>query len=279
VSVLKWARQYCARMAKIAVVCVAGVLSAQSGARSVHLKYSAPPSTVFYNEVTVEKSAPGSYFMACGFRQGYFGIQDLGPGRRKVVIFSVWDTAAANGQTRVPASKRVQVIYKGENVVVRRFGGEGTGEQSFFDYDWRIGGVYKFRVAATVEGDQTSFAAWFFINETGAWKHLVTFRAIAGGSALRDLYSFIEDFRRDTKSLREPRAARFGNGWARGTNGAWAPLAEARFTVDPTPAGNIDAGVREGDFYLATGGDTANHTAIDSTIRRPQSRQLPPEWQ
>jgi hypothetical protein len=32
---------------------------------------------VFYNELTVERSTPGSYFMACGFTGGYLGIQDL----------------------------------------------------------------------------------------------------------------------------------------------------------------------------------------------------------
>ena len=59
-------------------------------ARSVHLGYPAPEAAVFYNELTVEQSVPGSYFMACGFSHGYFGIQELGDGK-KVVIFSVWD--------------------------------------------------------------------------------------------------------------------------------------------------------------------------------------------
>ena len=42
-------------------------------ARSVHLGYPASEAAVFYNEMTIEKSVPGSYFMACGFRHGYFG--------------------------------------------------------------------------------------------------------------------------------------------------------------------------------------------------------------
>ena len=57
-------------------------------ARSVHLGYVAADAAVFYNEMTVEKSVPGSYFMACGFSRGYFGIQELG-NVKKVVIFSV----------------------------------------------------------------------------------------------------------------------------------------------------------------------------------------------
>ena len=46
--------------------------------RSVHLFYPAPDSIAFYNEVTVEKSEPGTYFMVNGFSMGYFGIQDHG---------------------------------------------------------------------------------------------------------------------------------------------------------------------------------------------------------
>ena len=53
----------------------------------------APEADAFYNELTVERSVPGSYFMACGFRHGYFGIQEL-PRGRKVVLFSVWDPTA-----------------------------------------------------------------------------------------------------------------------------------------------------------------------------------------
>src|SRR5262249_46367966 len=40
--------------------------------RSVHLGYPAPEGTAFYNEVTVEASAPGTYFMVCGWSKGYF---------------------------------------------------------------------------------------------------------------------------------------------------------------------------------------------------------------
>jgi Domain of unknown function (DUF5077) len=44
-------------------------------ARSVHLGYRAPEGSFFYNEMVVEQSVNGSYFMACGWNTGYFGIQ------------------------------------------------------------------------------------------------------------------------------------------------------------------------------------------------------------
>jgi len=64
---------------KLALLCITSVLCTQSwaksrGATSVHLAYPSRPSTVFYNELTVDVSAPGAYFMVCGFRQGYFCI-------------------------------------------------------------------------------------------------------------------------------------------------------------------------------------------------------------
>src|SRR5690242_5924211 len=63
--------------------------------RSVHLRYPAPEGVAFYTEMTVEKSADGTYFMAAGWSKGYFGIQELADGK-KLVLFSVWDPAAGN---------------------------------------------------------------------------------------------------------------------------------------------------------------------------------------
>ena len=254
------------------------VLAAQApnAARSVHLRYQAPAATVFYNELTIEESVPGSYFMACGFRQGYFGIQQLSGNRPKVVLFSVWDPGAQNDPRSVPQDRQVEVLYHADDVTVRRFGGEGTGGQSFFNYDWKPGQTYRFMVQAIVEKEKTAFAAYFFLNETGAWKHLVTFRTATSGAALTGYYSFIEDFRRDGKSFHERRRARFGSGWVRTLDGNWQPLTTARFTGDATPVDNIDAGLAGTDFYLATGGDTQKHTELQAEITRPVSDHAPP---
>ena len=50
-------------------------------ARSVHLNYTAGEGDLFYNEVTVGQSTPGSYFMACGWNTGYFGFVVIEDGR------------------------------------------------------------------------------------------------------------------------------------------------------------------------------------------------------
>src|SRR4051812_23388017 len=59
--------------------------------RSVHLSYPGARGVAFYNEITVDRSAPGTYFMVCGWDKGYFGLQELGRGQ-KLLIFSVWDS-------------------------------------------------------------------------------------------------------------------------------------------------------------------------------------------
>lgn len=239
--------------------------------RSVHLFYSAPEGVAFYNEVTVGQSAAGTYFMACGFDLGYFGIQQSAIGK-KVVIFSVWDPGKQSDPKQVEQDKQVKALYHGEGVRVGRFGNEGTGGQSFFDYDWSPGKTYRFFLMARPAGDRTAFAAFFYLPEKKAWKHLATFSTISQGRGLRGYYSFIEDFRRNGVSATEARRARFGNGWIRSKDGQWVALTRARFTADRNPALNIDAGVAGDCFFLATGGKTQNRsTPLGKMIDRPPS--------
>jgi hypothetical protein len=225
--------------------------------RSVHLFFPAPEGVAFYNEVTVGQSAAGTYFMACGFEE---------------VLFSVWDPGKQSDPNQVEKDKQVKTLYHGEGVRVGRFGNEGTGGQSFFDYDWNAGKTYRFFVMARPAGDRTAFAAFFYLPEKTAWKHLVTFSTISQGRGLRGYYSFIEDFRRNGVSATEARRARFGNGWIRSKDEQWVALTRARFTAEGNPALNIDAGVAGDCFFLATGGKTQNRsTPLGKMINRPPS--------
>jgi hypothetical protein len=245
--------------------------------RSVHLGYPAPRGTAFYNEVRVEQSAPGTYFMVCGWRGGYFGMQELYNGK-KVVLFSVWDSYKGNDPKSVPEEHRVRMLYKDEKVRTNRFGGEGTGGQSFFDYDWRTNETYRFFVTARTNAQRTEYSGYFFVPEDKAWKHLVTFSTITGGRLLTDGYSFIEDFKRDKVSTTRPRRAVFGNGWVQSTKGEWLPLNRATFTADTNPATNIDAGQEGPSFFLITGGNTTNATTkLNSTITAGTAAEKPPQ--
>src|SRR6218665_1783451 len=68
--------------------------------RSVHLAYPGGAGDAFYNEIRVEKSAPGTYFCVCGFSSGYYGIQQLANGKR-LLIFSIWDPGNQNDPNKV----------------------------------------------------------------------------------------------------------------------------------------------------------------------------------
>jgi len=250
-------------------------------ARSVHLKYAAADGDLFYNEVTVEQSTPGSYFMACGWNTGYFGMQELRSPTNKVVIFSVWDPAKGDDASKVPLEERVEVLHEGAGAKVTRFGGEGTGGKCMWPYLWETNETCRFVVRASVEGEKTSYEGWFFDNRAKAWKHLVTFRTRTGGKPLRGLYSFIEDFRRDGRSVTEVRRARFGNGWLRSTKGAWTSLSRASFTASGAEwesKENIDAGIFAGRFYLATGGNLTRSRELGEWMDLPRVRSAqPPE--
>lgn len=257
----------------ISLLCTALAQAVPRGlaCRMVHLWYRADPSVAFYNEVSAEKSAPGTYFAVCGWSRGYFGMQELSDGR-KVVIFSVWDPAAGDDPAAVPLKKQVKMLYKDPQVRAGRFGNEGTGGQSFFDYDWKPQTTYRFFVTARAEGpDRTAYSGHFYLPEKRAWKHLVTFSTLTPkGELLQGHYSFVEDFRRNQVSVTQARRATFGNGWIESATGAWVALGKAKFNADPGSSRNIDAGPAGSGFFLATGGDTVNATArLLETMTRP----------
>ena len=244
--------------------------------RSVHLHYPAPEGDAFFNEVKVEKSAEGTYFCVCGFSKGYYGIQELGNGK-KLLIFSVWDPGSQNDPKKVKEDDRVKLTHKDPAVRVGRFGNEGTGGQSFLDYDWKIGETYRFLVKAKADGpNRTEFAGWFWHPEKKEWMHLVSFSTLTK-DRLKGCYSFVEDFRRNKISATKTRVAEFGGGWVHGVDGEWHELTKARFTGDSNPVVNIDAGLVGGRFFLKTGGDIANvGTKLNASMTRPASGAMPP---
>lgn len=237
--------------------------------RSVHLGYPASEGTAFYNEIKVEKSADGTYFMVCGWSKGYYGIQELANGK-KLLIFSVWDPGNQNDPKSVKDDQRVKLLHQDKDVRVGRFGNEGTGGQSFFDYDWKVGETYRFMVSASPEGEsRTAYTGWFFHPEKKEWKKLIKFSTITKGTLLTGYYSFIEDFRRNKISATKEREAIFGNGWVFTKDKKWMALEKARFTADANPVLNINAKVVGDRFYLGTGGTIEDK---DTKLRELMSR-------
>jgi len=137
----------------------------QRGAPSVHLTYTEPKDAQiewFYNEVTVRKAPVWSYYEACGFTRGYFGIQVNSPTERRI-IFSVWDSSAEKDErANVAAQDRVQLLAKGPSVFAGDFGHEGTGGHSHLVYPWKTGKTYRFLLHAHLLDKATIYTAYFF---------------------------------------------------------------------------------------------------------------------
>lgn len=232
-------------------------------AASVHLFYPIPDSIKvlsFYNEITIPENSDAlhSYFMACGFARGYFGMQVNSPTERRV-IFSVWDAGKeAIDRNKVAPENKVQLMAKGENVFADGFGNEGTGGHSHWVYDWKPGATYRFLVTAAIDSAAatTSYAGYFFVPELQKWKLIACFKAPKDVRPLRSLYSFVENFEGNNGQLY--RKAFFGDQWIRKDNGDWKELTRSTFSYDATgKAGDrIDygGGIDSNRFFLWNGG-------------------------
>ncbi len=253
-------------------------------AASVHLLYPLPDSLKvisFYNEITVPKDADilHSYYMACGFARGYFGIQVNSESERRV-IFSVWDAGMeAIDRKKVADENKVQLIAKGEDVFADGFGNEGTGGHSHWIFNWKTGETYKFLVTATIDSasNSTTYTGYFFIPKIQKWKLIAAFKAPKDGKPLRKLYSFVENFQGVNGQLH--RKAHFGNQWIRKENGEWKEITAAAFSYDATgKAGDrIDygAGMEDNKFYLWNGGFKSANAQFNDVFNRMATGEKP----
>lgn len=259
--------------------CWSGVLRADErlkgiACRSVHLGYPQATGVAFYNTCRPITSAPGTYFCVCGWDAGYYGIQELGNGN-KLALFSIWDSEK-NDPNAAPEAERVRTEHVDPRVRVKRFGGEGSGGQSFFPLKWELNDTCRFIVSMSHNEGRAHYTNWIFEPEAGKWTKLVTFSVPSKRTQMRGLYSFVEDFQRDRKSASLTRRAQFGPAAVRSAEGAWQALRQAKFTGDANPVLNIDSQVVENRFELATGGEITNeHNPLNQVMTLPESTLTP----
>ena len=244
------------------VVCVTSDFSSHFGRRgpSVHLNYSLPEENIewFYNEIVVPKEGdiPSSYYMACGFGEGYFGIQNNSPYPRRV-LFSVWSPYVTDNPSEIPDSLRVTLVKKGANVKTNDFGNEGSGGQSYMHYDWKAGERCRFLMGAKPDGQgNTVYTAYFYDNTKAKWVLVASFRRPKTDTWYTNAYSFLENFYPTMGYIN--RKAYYGNQWARTADGRWIPITKARFTCDTTGRQEMrqdyTGGTDGGQFFLSMGG-------------------------
>lgn len=248
---------------------------------SVHFSYTVPGNQIkwYYNEVTIpeEQDVIGSYYMANGFGQGYFGIQVNSETERRV-LFSVWSPYSTDNPDEIPEEDRIQLLKKGDDVVTGEFGNEGSGGQSFLRHMWKTGVTYKFLLKGEPsDNNSTDFTAYFFDPEEGNWRLIASFRRPKTNVYLTSFYSFLENFNPDYGQF--SRYGYFGNQWAVDKDGNWMELTSAKFTADATARkeARMDyaGGSENGLFYLKNCGFFDETTTLDTTFTREPTGNQP----
>lgn len=249
---------------------------------SVHLNYAMPkePSEWFYNEVTVPKSGEvqASYYMANGFKEGYFGMQFNSPTERRI-LFSVWSPFETQNPKDIPDEDKIKMLRRGEGVHIGEFGNEGSGGQSFLKYNWKAGVTYPFLMQVRPDGKgNTVYTAYFYATDEGRWRLIASFLRPKTDTWYKNAHSFLENFSPEQGYL--TRSVRFNNQWVRGTDGVWREITESGFSHDATAGAGVRRDYQGGSegkkgFYLMNGGFFNELTTYGTKFQRPASGNHP----
>lgn len=250
---------------------------------SVHLNYVMPDTTNniewFYNEVTVPagNDVIGSFFMANGFGEGYFGMQVNSDTERRI-LFSVWSPFETDDPSSIPADKKIVLLKKGNDVQTGEFGNEGSGGQSFLRYNWKVGNTYKFLLRAKpAENNYTTYTAYFFAPEKNEWMLIASFSRPVTATYLKHLHSFLENFEPITGNI--TRKAYYHNQWIKTNSGEYKPIYKAIFTSDATAKKKFrldyKGGVEGGKFYLRNAGFFNDNTEMKKSFEIQSSSKAP----
>lgn len=250
---------------------------------SVHLNYQLPRDAKLcfaYAELTVPMGQDpiGSYFMANGFSEGYFGIQVNSPSERRV-LFSVWSPFHTDNPADIPAEDRIVTLAKGDKVHAQDFGNEGSGGQSYLVYPWQAGVTYRFLTEVKPDGHgNTLYTSWFGDKQAGQWRLLASFRRPKTDKYLSGFHSFLESFSPEYGYLQ--RSAHYGNQWVCDVDGNWHEITRAKLTGDNTARSRqrLDyAGGSNGDqFFLQNCGFFDSTVALDTFFTRDSSAREQP---
>jgi hypothetical protein len=250
---------------------------------SVHLRYDIPAEASdiewFYNEIAIPEGNDviGSYYMANGFADGYFGIQVNSPTECRI-LFSVWSPYKTDKPGDIPDEYKIILLKKGPDVISKEFGNEGSGGQSYRIFPWKTGTTYRFLLSGHPSvNNSTDYSAYFFAPETGQWQLIASFRRPKTNSYLKNLYSFLENFIPETGYV--TRKGFYSNQWIYDTNGKWHELTTAKFTADATARKesrlDYSGGVENGLFFLRNCGFFSDKTEMDLKFSRPKTGNPP----
>ena len=249
---------------------------------SVHMAFKVPENVKaewYYNEITVPKGQDlvGSYYMANGFGEGYFGIQ-VNSEKERRILFSVWSPFSTDDPKSIPDSQKIKMLKKGKNVTSGEFGNEGAGGQSYLRYNWIAGNTYKFLLHGAPQNDNTTtYTAYFFAPELGQWQLIASFNRPQTNTYLKRFHSFLENFTPEQGDL--SRKVLFDNQWICDEKGNWIEINIAKFTIDNTGGKgyrmDYSGGLDNASFYLKNGGFFSNYTKPQTIFTRPLTNKKP----
>lgn len=252
---------------------------------SVHLNYQMPEvagskAEWFYSEIMVPEGADklGSYYMANGFSDGYFGMQVNSSTERRV-LFSIWSPFATDDPKSIPDSMKIVLLKKGKNTKAGEFGNEGSGGQSYIIYPWKSGQTYAFLTRAQPDNIKktTTYTSYFKDVEKGTWQLIASFERPQSAIYLKGLHSFLENF--DPETGDQPRNANYKNQWVATADGTWIEITNATFSADNTARLNYrkdyGGGTEKDCFFLKNCGFFNDFTPIKSALQRQSSGQHP----
>ena len=252
---------------------------------SVHLRYSVPDNlknnvSWFYSEITVPAGEDklGSYFMADGFGEGYFGMQVNSETERRI-LFSVWSPFETDDPKSIPDSLKIALVNKGGNVNANDFGSEGSGGQSYMRFMWKAGNTYGFLLHAEPDSmhHTTTYTSYFKDVNADKWYLVASFKRPQTVTHVTHLYSFLENFIPETGD--ETRMGFYKNQRIANDKGEWIELTTATFTVDATAKGgyrkDYAGGVNGDHFFLKNAGFFDELIQPNQSFRRNASNKQP----
>ena len=249
--------------------------------QSDQLSFNPPDQTdiaYYYTELTVPSGADivGSYFMANGFAQGYFGIQVNSPVERRV-LFSVWSPYQTDDPNQIPEQYRIKLLAKGPEVYTGMFGNEGSGGQSYLVFPWKSGVKYSFLSSAHPDGQGNTVFAAYFRESTGPWQLIASFLRPMTDTWYTNPHAFLENFEDHQGYL--SREVNYNTPWVFTTDQRWIPLTQAKFTTDDIGRRQyrLDflGGIRDNRFFLKNGGFFQGTVLPDTFFDLPVNNQAP----
>ncbi|MDR0765828.1 MAG: DUF3472 domain-containing protein [Odoribacteraceae bacterium] len=273
---------------------------------SVHLRPAMPVADVeyFYTEVFVPvgQDVVGSFFMCNGFGEGYAGIQVNSATERRV-LFSVWsayrvDNPALMGKYAPRLTRVNNRPGQREHITYTKFGGEGSGGQSFARYAWEAGKVYRMltRVRPHPRQDlfpgSTLYKAWF--HDGDEWVFIAEWRRVEldaddnhgippAPRRYAGAHHFLENFTPATGNV--TRRGTWDNQWFISKEGEYFEATAFTFTNDATAAaghrvdhagGVVPAGdTLSGAVFLETGGYFTGNVPSGTRFTKPARGKRP----